>query len=632
MYTGPSWATAAALAAAVVLASCAGGTAPGGASAQGGAWPAVRDALIEEYLKAHPGFAVVAGRHEYDGQLPDWSAQGIAAEIARLRDSRARALAVDAGAMSEAERFERDYFVARMDHDLFWYETAEAPFVNPAFYLGWMGDNLDPSPYLTRDYAPLETRLRAYTRYAAAVPRAASQIRANLRRPLARPLLDRGVSAFRGFADFYEQDVAAIFAGVKDPALQAEFRRANAAAAIAMRELAAWLESERPHATASFALGPQKFARMLRDTEGVTTPLDELEAVGRADLERNQQALKQACARFAPGATLLACVERMENHKPEGGSVEGARAQLARLKRFVSEAGVATIPGTEEALVGEAPPYNRANFAYIDIPGPYEEKLPAVYYIAPPDPAWSAKEQRDYLPGEANLLFTSVHEVWPGHFLQFLHSNRTESIVARLFVGYAFAEGWAHYTEEMMWEMGLGEGDAETHIGQLANALLRNARYLSAHARHHRRGIGAPVPRRGVRRCRHGTAAGGARHVRSGVSELHDGQADDSPAARRLGGVARRPQGVARVPRPLPDVRRAAGAHGAARHAGVRDRTAVLTAVARADSGAARPPHDRLGCTNRPRYSATHRVPARSSPGAVRDPPAQRPTRPPPLP
>jgi uncharacterized protein (DUF885 family) len=73
-----------------------------------------------------------------------------------------------------------------------------------------------------------------------------------------------------------------------------------------------------------------------------------------------------------------------------------------------------------------------------------------------------------------------VHEVWPGHFLQYLHANRSQSKVGRLFVGYAYSEGWAHYTEEMMWEAGLGEGDPETHIGQLIEALLRNVRYLSA--------------------------------------------------------------------------------------------------------------------------------------------------------
>jgi uncharacterized protein (DUF885 family) len=103
-----------------------------------------------------------------------------------------------------------------------------------------------------------------------------------------------------------------------------------------------------------------------------------------------------------------------------------------------------------------------------------------VYYVAPPDPSWSPEERADYLPGRADLEFTSVHEVWPGHFLQFLHSNRSADKFGAVFVTYAFAEGWAHYAEEMMWEAGLGEGSPEVHIGQLQNALLRDARYLSA--------------------------------------------------------------------------------------------------------------------------------------------------------
>jgi Bacterial protein of unknown function (DUF885) len=443
-------------------------------------WPELRQPLVEAYLKAHPMFAVFAGRHEYDGQLPDWSAEGIASEIRRLHAFRDRALAVPDASLGEDARFERDNFVARVDRDLFWLETAEAPFTNPAFYLDWMLDNLDPSPYLTRDYAPLPTRMRAYTKYAKAIPTAVGQIRANLRAPLALPLLERGVSAFAGFADFFEKDVAATFASVTDPALQSELADANRSAAAAMRELASWLESQRASATGDFALGADRFAKMLLATERVTTSLADLEAAGRADLERNQTALKEACAQYVPGASIPDCIAGAQANKPEGGAVAGARAQLAELKAFVQHAGVATIPGIEEALVAESPPYNRANFAYIDIPGPYEKGLPSTYYISPPDPSWTAQEQSDYLPGKADLLFISVHEVWPGHFLQYLHANRNPSIVNRLFVGYAYAEGWGHYAEEMMWEMGLGEADPETHIGQLTNALLRDVRFLSA--------------------------------------------------------------------------------------------------------------------------------------------------------
>jgi hypothetical protein len=168
------------------------------------------------------------------------------------------------------------------------------------------------------------------------------------------------------------------------------------------------------------------------------------------------------------------------------GAVLEARAQLPELERFVREKEIVTIPGKEQAGVEEAPPHKRWNFAYIEIPGPYEKGVPSTYCISPPDPAWSEAERNEYVPGKSDLLFTSVHEVWPGHFLHYLHSNRSRSQYARVFLGYAFQEGWAHYAEEMMWDAGLGGGDPKVHVGQLLNATLRNARYLSAIGLHAR--------------------------------------------------------------------------------------------------------------------------------------------------
>jgi uncharacterized protein (DUF885 family) len=174
----------------------------------------------------------------------------------------------------------------------------------------------------------------------------------------------------------------------------------------------------------------------------------------------------------------------MANRKPPGGSVEAARQQLSETRAFVVEQDLVSIPGTEEALVAESPPYARSNFAYINIPGPFEKNQPSVYYISPPDPNWTEEIQQAYIPGESDLLFTSVHEVWPGHFLNFLHANRAEWEFGRVFVTYAFGEGWAHYTEEMMLEAGLRDASPETRIGQISNALLRDARFLSSIGMH----------------------------------------------------------------------------------------------------------------------------------------------------
>jgi hypothetical protein len=193
---------------------------------------------------------------------------------------------------------------------------------------------------------------------------------------------------------------------------------------------------------------------MVRMTENVTTSVDKLEEIGRADLERNLAALADACKQYAADATIDKCIDKMNADKPTGGAVEGAREQTRAAAQYIVDHDVVTIPGQEQAMVMEAPAYRRQNFAYINIPGPYEKNLPSVYYIAPPDPTWPKAEQEAYTPGKADLMFTSVHEVWPGHFLQFLHSNRASWRFGQLFVGYAFAEGWAHYGEELMVEKG----------------------------------------------------------------------------------------------------------------------------------------------------------------------------------
>lgn len=446
-------------------------------------WKAYSDAYIEATFKADPYFAVYQGRHEYDGTIPDWSAEALKAEAGRLKAVLAEAGAMDVSSLTKAERLEHDYLLAVTRQRLFWLETADFPHRNPAYYTG---GGLDPNVYVTRPYASADVRLKAFAKYAGNLPKAAEQIKANLAGPLPRSYIDYGLAAFKGYADYFENDVKAAFAEVTDPALQAELDTARATGAKAMRDLASWIEAKRAAQTEGFALGADKFAAMVRETEGVDVPLEELERIGLADLKRNQAALKSACEQLVPGKSIPDCMAVVANDKPEGGPVAAARRQLPELRAFLVKHDLVTIPGTEEALVEESPPFNRQNSAYIDIPGPYEKGLPSVYYISPPDPSWPAAVQRDFVPGKLDLLFTSVHEVWPGHFLNFLHANRAKSQFGKIFVGYAFAEGWAHYAEEMMWEAGLNDGDPATHIGQISNALVRNCRYLSAIGLHAR--------------------------------------------------------------------------------------------------------------------------------------------------
>lgn len=445
-------------------------------------WQRFVNSYIEASFRANPNFAVSQGRHEYDGVAVDLRPAALAAEVQRLTSAVATAQAFPEASLTKKQRFERAYLIANARGSLFWAsrEGADQYHTNPAAYLGAM----DPSVYVTVPYAPPVVRLRAYTKFLRGIPQVAEQMRSNIRTPMPISFVDYAKSAFGGFAVYYPGDGLLAWKGIGTPADQAALRAATANATAAMKTTVAWVERQRPRAKANFALGRAKFQKMLWDTEMVATPLGELEAIGRADLASNQALLRDACSRYAPGANIPACMDKMNADKPVGGPVVGARAQLAGLKQFIVTHDIVTIPGPEEAKVEESPPYNRQNSAYINIPGPYEKGLPSVFYISPPDPSWTKEAQASYIPGKADLLFTSIHEVWPGHFLNFLHANRSPFLFGRVFVGYAYAEGWAHYAEEMMRVAGVGGGTDEVMIGQLSNALLRNCRFLSAIGMH----------------------------------------------------------------------------------------------------------------------------------------------------
>ena len=440
------------------------------------AWDVFVSQFIDSYFSIHPSFAVNAGRHEFDGKIDDWSQASLGKQKRWLESERQKAIQYHNLALKESERFEQQYLLAVINENLFWLESAQMPFKNPLFY----SPSLDPNTYVNRPYEPTEQRLRAFIAYTQKIPKAAKQIRANLRPPFPRTYIDLGKTVFGGLAKYYENDARAAFAKVSDPKLQKRFDTVVPIAAKSMRELADWMEQQRPNATEDFALGAARFQEMLKATESVTLPLDVLEKAGRDDLQRNLTELKETCKQYVPNEPVESCVSKVEAQKPPEGAVAEAGRQLVMLRAFVAEKNIVSIPSQEQATVAESPPFKRWNSAYIEVPGPFEHGLQSVYYVAPPDPAWSMAEQAAYIPSKANLLFISAHEVWPGHFLQHLHAHQAHSKFGQLFSSYAFTEGWAHYSEELMWESGLNSADIETHIGQLLNALLRNVRFLSA--------------------------------------------------------------------------------------------------------------------------------------------------------
>lgn len=437
-------------------------------------WDSLVNSFIHDSFEHRPTFGAASGDHRYDGRLPDFSRAGLAAQVELLKTYLKKIDSIDTTTLTPAQQFERQYLLSEIEEDIFWIAKAKRPFNNPAYYFG----ALSPSRYITFDYAPEETRFRALIQHLTHIPPAILQIKENMPDTLPATFSKLGAGYFGGLAAYFESDVPEIFKSVDNDSLQTAFGQASQHAIEACRGMGVWFAEKKVND--DYAMGSALFSDMLYATERVGLPLKTLKKLGERDLRRNTEALEAACKALDPTKTVAECVALVQAQKPASGPVAAAEAQLLSLKQFLTDHNIVSIPGTESCLVAEAPPYRRSNSAYIEIPGPYEENVSSTYYIAPPDPAWTAAEQQQYIPGEADLLFISAHEVWPGHFLQFLHSNRSPRMVGRLFIGYAFAEGWAHYAEEMMYDAGLEKEDPAMHIGQLLNALLRNVRYLSA--------------------------------------------------------------------------------------------------------------------------------------------------------
>ena len=441
------------------------------------AWQQFTDSFIERHFAAAPTRAVWAGMHEYDGQLQDVTAGTIRERAEMLREFARRARdEFSAETLNEDEELERQHLISAIEGMLFSVEVAESHLRNPAWYAG----PLSPSVYVTREYASKDERLAALTAHLEKIPAYLQQMRGTLQPPFPRPFVRTALVGFGGLASHFHDDVPGLFAEVEDQKLQASFAAALGPAVAALRDVEVWLELRLEDATEEFALGEERYRELLRRAYRIDLDWKTLKNVAQGDLARNLKLLRTTCKLINPDITIADCAAMVRNEKPEAGAVARANEQLPELKEFLLAADIIGIPSEETAFVAEAPAYRRTNSAYIEIPGPYEKGLPAIYYIAGPDPEWPPEMQRQYVPGEADLLNTSVHEVWPGHFLHSLYVKGSSNRMGKLLWNGMLSEGWAHYSEELMQEAGLGEGQPLLRVGQILDALMRDVRFLSS--------------------------------------------------------------------------------------------------------------------------------------------------------
>ena len=467
------------LALAVALLGGACGGAPRGATADAEArFARATDEFLAEHFRFRPGSGVELGLHEHDGRVPDRSTAAIAAEIERLHAALATFAAFSPDTLAPLAGREREVLLAEIRTQLVELELRRVPFTNPMFY----ATGLDLAPYITRPYRPLPDRVRAMVNLARGAAGYFAQARENLEPRLPRTFIETARLQVKGAIDFVNGDVRKATAGLDDAALAADLAAALDGFAAELARFDELLGARLTDASDGYSLGKAAFLRMLVDTQGIALNAEQLIRLAEVDLLRNLNAMEEAARTIDPARTTQAVVASVAEEKPAPTEVIAlATAQTAAMKAFVEQRKIATIPTTDVAEVRESPAFMRWNSAFLDSPGAFETApLPAFYYITPPDPTWPDAEQRAYVPPVADLLYTTIHEVWPGHFLHGLHIRRNPSRVLKSFCTYSMVEGWAHYTEEMMWDEGATGADPRLHVGQLKEALLRNVRFIVA--------------------------------------------------------------------------------------------------------------------------------------------------------
>ncbi|GAA4499125.1 DUF885 domain-containing protein [Actinoallomurus oryzae] len=396
-----------------------------------------------------PGVREAAGRHEYDGRLPDYSVAGVADALSRVGAGEPLDDPHDEAHLRAFEEFLRIS-----------YGELEMHRRNPLDHL----DALDLACY-DREYAPAAEREAARSRHLAGWPEAADVAVRTLDRvpaPVARALL----GPVRGLA-----------AGIP-----ADSGEAGDKARTAHARLVAHLEHLAEHGDPDAALGGPALARLMGASEALDLDLAALAAEADRERDRLMARLTEACARLDPARPALElCRELVRDHPDIDGVIDASRDWTRQALAFTRERDL--VPHHDgECRVGLAPESRRWGMAMMSWAAPGEPDAPSWYHITPPEPSWPEEDIEDWLQvfSATTLPGVTVHEVAPGHFSHGRALRHAPTVVRRTLFSLAFVEGWAHYAEELCVEEGFLADDPRFEIGVWLEALVRVTRLACA--------------------------------------------------------------------------------------------------------------------------------------------------------
>ena len=443
--------------------------------------------FVDDYFDARfaylPTQATSAGFHRYDSQFEDRSRRRIESRIVELRTFLARLQAMDRSRLSFDDQIDAEALEGQIESFLLDQDTIRTWQRNPMGYAGLPGGAADS--LIKRSFASPAERLRSLVARLKLMPPLYEAAKANLVNP-PKEFTDLAIRMSKGSVNYFSGTVVswAKEAGGNDPALQKEFDDSNARVVAATRDFAAWLEKDLlPRSKGSYAIGAENFLAKLKFDEGVDIPLADLLAKGEAQLAKDYAAFVETAKRIDPSKTPAEVMKSLSDDHPTPESlIPSVARSVEDARRYLVQKDRVTIPSEVRPKVTETPPFARSgSFASMDTPGAYETKATeAFYYVTPVEAEWDAKHKEEHLrlynPYVVSII--DVHEVWPGHYLQFLYAPRFPTKTRKLVFCGTNAEGWAHYGEQMMVDEGFGGGDPKYRLAQLQEALLRDCRYV----------------------------------------------------------------------------------------------------------------------------------------------------------
>ncbi len=455
------------------------------------------DQFFDAYFELNPTYGTAAGFHQYDTRLEDYSRAGVDKAVGLENDFKARFEKLNAAELPPEIQADRDMILARINGDLLDLENIRSWEKNPDQYSS--GISASVFTIMSRKFAPPDVRLRSLIARERQMPGVFDYARHNLKNP-PRVYSEVALEQIPGLIDFFRKDVPGAFKEVKDTKLLAEFQEANGAVITALQRYENFLREDLlPVSNGDFRIGPENYAKKVQYDEMVDIPLDRLLEIGYADLRRNQQAFKETAAKLDPQKTAQQVLaELQKDHPAPALLIPTFRTVLGGLRQYIETHHIVTIPSQVPPIVEETPPFMRAlTFASMDTPGPYERVAKEAFFnVTLPESTWKPQQVAEFMGGfnRGTIISTAVHEVYPGHYVQFLWVQDAPSKVRKLLGCGTNAEGWAHYTEQMMLDQGYGREPKlpenkdtnflKIRLGQLQDALLRDARFIAGISMH----------------------------------------------------------------------------------------------------------------------------------------------------